>query len=73
MGDEVGSLPADKHNSFKQVDSITLGVRSYACPKYPKITSLQYLCNVSRKTQRKKFIFCLLRKVKGFFKVILSL
>ena len=32
-GDEVGSLPADKRESFLQVDSINLGVCSQACPK----------------------------------------
>ena len=29
-------LPADKDESFLQVDSITLDVLSQACPKYPK-------------------------------------
>ena len=33
---EVDFLPANKHESFLQVDSITLGLRSQACPKYPK-------------------------------------
>ena len=28
--------PTDKHESFLQDDSITLGVFSQACPKYPK-------------------------------------
>ena len=36
MGDEVDSLLADKLKSFLQVDSVSLGVRSQACPKYPK-------------------------------------
>ena len=39
MGDEVDFLPVDsesRHESFLQVDSITLGVHSHACPKYPK-------------------------------------
>ena len=36
MGDEVDFLSADKEESFVQVDSITLSVRSQACPKYPK-------------------------------------
>ena len=36
MNDEVDFLPADKHESFVQVDSITLGVRSQACSNYPK-------------------------------------
>ena len=29
-------LPANKHKSFLWVDSITLGLCSQACPKYPK-------------------------------------
>ena len=33
---EVDFLPADKNNNFLQVDSITLGVHSQGCPKYPK-------------------------------------
>ena len=36
MGNEVDFLPADKHKSFLQVDSITFGVLSQTCPKYPK-------------------------------------
>ena len=36
MGDEVDFLPADKHKSFLQDDSITFSVPSQACPKYPK-------------------------------------
>ena len=36
MGDEVDFLPADKHKSFLQVDSITLGGQSQTCPGYPK-------------------------------------
>ena len=42
MGDEIDFLPADKQESFLQVDSITLGVCSQACPKYPK----QQVCNI---------------------------
>ena len=41
-------------------------------PKLPKITSLQYLYNISRKTWRIKLIFCLQLNIKGFFKLILS-
>ena len=33
---EVDFLPANKHKSFIQVDHITSGLRSQACPKYPK-------------------------------------
>ena len=36
MGDEVDFLPADKHKSFLQDNSITLVVCSEACQKYPK-------------------------------------
>ena len=36
MGDEFDFLSEDKHESFLQADSITLGVRSQACLKYPK-------------------------------------
>ena len=36
LGGEVDFLPANKHESFQQVDSITLGLDSQACPKYPK-------------------------------------
>ena len=35
MGDEVDFLPANKHETFLQIDSITLGVHSQACPRYP--------------------------------------
>ena len=35
-GSEVDFLPANKHESFLQVDSIALGLRSQACPKCPK-------------------------------------
>ena len=33
---EVDILPANKHESCLQVNSITLGLLSQACPKYPK-------------------------------------
>ena len=36
MGDEVGFLHADKHKSFLQDGSITLGVISQIGPKYQK-------------------------------------
>ena len=42
-------------------------------PIVQKITSLQYLRNISRKMSRMKLIFCLQINVKGFFKLILSL
>ena len=33
---EVDFLPVSKDKSFLQDDSITLGLHSHACPKYPK-------------------------------------
>ena len=36
MGEEVNFLPADKHESFRWIDSINFGVHSRACPKYKK-------------------------------------
>ena len=36
MVGEVDFLPANKHKTFLQVASITLGAHSEACPKYPK-------------------------------------
>ena len=36
MGDEDKILPADKHESFLQDGSITLGVISQTGPKYQK-------------------------------------
>ena len=35
-GNEVNFWPADRLKSLLPVDSITLGVSSQACPKYPK-------------------------------------
>ena len=42
IGDEADFLPADEHKSLLQDDSITLGVYSQVCPKYPK----QQVCNI---------------------------
>ena len=50
MENEIEFLPAAKHESFQQDDSITLGVRSQAWPKYPK----QQVCNIFAISQRKR-------------------
>ena len=50
MEDEVDFLPADKRKSFLQIDSITLGVRCQACPKYPK----KQVCNIFAISQGKQ-------------------
>ena len=50
MGYEVDFLPADKHESSPQVDSIILGVRSQKCHKYPK----QQVCNIFAISQGKR-------------------
>ena len=36
MVGEVDFLPPNKHKSFQEVDSTTLGLCSQACPKYPR-------------------------------------
>ena len=36
MGDKADFLSADKHEIFRKVDSIILGVCRQECPKYPK-------------------------------------
>ena len=36
MGDEIDFLPENKREGFLQVDIITLGLFSQACPKYAK-------------------------------------
>ena len=46
--DEVDFLSADKCQIFTQIDTIILGVWP-GMPKLPKIISLLFLCNISRK------------------------
>ena len=41
-----------------------------AMPKVPKITSLQYLSNISRKRPGINLIFCMKIKIKVFYKLI---
>ena len=48
MGVEVDLLPANEHKNFRQVDSITLGLHSQTCPKYPK--QVYNIFVISRKT-----------------------
>ena len=49
VSDEVDFLHADNHENFLQMnDMIVVGGWS-SIPKIPKITSLQYLCNISKK------------------------
>ena len=50
MGYEIDFLNEDKHKSFLQIDSITLGVHGQACPKHPK----QQLCNIFVISQGKR-------------------
>ena len=46
IGDEVDFLPADKHKSVLQDDSIYhFGYALPGMPKVPKTTGLKYLCN----------------------------
>ena len=68
FGDVVDFLPADKFESFLQVNSITLGVHSQACPNYQKhqvwITS-QYL----KENVKDKAGFSLADKRQRFFQI----
>ena len=41
-------------------------------PKVPKITSLQYLCNISRKRRGINIIFCMKIHIKVFYKRVVS-
>ena len=80
MGDEVALWPAAKYKSFLQGASIILGVCKHAkasrisstLPKVPRVTNLQYLCNMSRKIERMKLAFSLQINIKDFFKLMLS-
>ena len=77
MGYEIDFLPADKSRISLEIDSITLGVHSQACSKYPKQyyqnnkfrISLQY----SKENVKLEVDFCMLIIVKGFFKVIYTI
>ena len=69
---EVYLWHADKHRKFLQVDTIILAVLSQVCPKYPKQVCI-YLCNISRRTQGMKMIFCLQINTKVFYKLLVLL
>ena len=49
MRDETDFMPADKCKSFLEVDSISLGLHSQACPKYQK-----QICNIFAISQGKR-------------------
>ena len=71
VNNKVNFWHADKRQSFLQVETIILGVRSEAYPKYPKeefFISLQYL----QKIVRDKLIFYLEINTKVFYKLIVS-
>ena len=72
MSHKVDLLHADKHESFLQIDAMIFDGGWSSIPKVPKITSLQYLCNISNKTGRMKLVFIQQTKMKDFFKFILS-
>ena len=49
-GDEVDFLLADNRKSFRQINSVTLGVHSHTCPEYPKqVYNIFAIKNNSRK------------------------
>ena len=49
MKNEVDFLPADKRQSYLQIDTIILSVCGQACPILPNMTSLLFLCNILSK------------------------
>ena len=63
MGDEVEFLPADKHKSFLQDGSITLGVISQTGPKYQKQLVYNIFANL-KETMKDD--------AEDFFKLVLS-
>ena len=63
MGDEVEFLPVDKHKSFLQDGSITLGVISQTGSRYQK-QSVDNIFAISQGNMKDD--------VEGFFKLILS-
>ena len=64
-------LHAYKHESVLQIDAMIFDGRWSSIPKVPKITNLQYPCNISRKTGRMKLIPYFQIDIKNFFKLIL--
>ena len=58
LKDEVDFLPADKHQRFLQIDTITLDVCSQTMPKLPKIASLLFLWNTLRSQWWSWFFAC---------------
>ena len=63
MGDEVDFLHARKHESLLQIDTrILKGQELSSIPKFPKISSLQCLYNISKKELEIKLIFLLVYK-----------
>ena len=55
---EFDFLHEDKYQSFLQADTIAFSDHSQIF-QVTKITSYQYLCNISSKEGGKKFIFCM--------------
>ena len=73
--DEVDFLHVDKHQSFQQVDFNTLGIKVLykailslliGVIKVLKVTSLQYLYNISKNKLVIEFIFCMQINIKVF-------
>ena len=65
MGDEVALLPADKHKSFRQVDSISLVVQRRACQSTQN-NKFAIFSNISRKIWKIKLIYFLQMNIKCF-------
>ena len=58
VSDEVDFLPADKHESFLQINTMISDGDDQDCQSSP-IASLQYLYNISKKKLEMKLTFCM--------------
>ena len=66
MGDEVEFLPADKHKSFLQDGSITLGVRGQTGPKYKKQSVYNIFAICQGKHEKWSWFFACWQMLKVF-------
>ena len=63
----------DKHQSFLQADIVVFVGCIHTWLKVTKLTSFQYLCDISRKKGGMKLIFCMQINIKLSYKLILSI
>ena len=69
MSDEVDFLHADKHESFLLMNDMIVDGKWSSIFKIPKITILQYLFNISKKTREEWSWFLLADKNQRFLQI----